>query len=528
VRVSRGLPVCRAKKTAKSPAYENWRLRRRQFALTSAYFMDAQAPNDDLTVEMGGQRAASSHLPESVIATGDLFFVGALVSSRYRIVATLGMGGSALVYKARDLRWAPESGGDAHVALKALRPNLRLRPESVARLKREFFQTRLLSHPNIVRVFDMDCHAGAWYTVMEALHGHSLQAVLQEHRQLSAEVVDGLMRNCEAALSYAHGLGVVHGDLKPANIFVQANGSAKLLDFGSSASSLTAEVEIYLDEIPAAATPAFASPEVMSSAPPTIRDDVYSCAVIVRAMLGEGRFIQLRKSQAEILVRALGAERAARPGSIASLLQPLLNGGTQSASVTRARQWRAPWRRARRSEVLAGAAAALLFAWLFWQMRIGTSDVVAPVAGAVAPDAQSMAALAAAIRPPPAVDTVEPAPALAVAPPVARQRIEFATDAMNVSRYATVAALPLQRLNGRNGKLLIHWSLTSNAAAAGDYAGPTSGVLTMADLQTVKTLFIPLPPAGAADGARSYSVLITQVIGAARIGDVSGVNLRID
>jgi len=154
-----------------------------------------------------------------------------MVGGRYRLVRRLGAGGFGRVWLARDTQLA------VNVALKeVVLPAALSGPEQAERLERAEREARnaarLRGHPNIVTVYDVVIQDGVPWTVMQLIEGQSLEDHLKEHGplpvDLAAKVVDGLLK----ALGAAHAAGIVHRDVKPANVMLSLDGTVLLTDFG--------------------------------------------------------------------------------------------------------------------------------------------------------------------------------------------------------------------------------------------------------------------------------------------------------
>lgn len=210
-------------------------------------------------------------------ATGARIFPGQRLAERYEILGRLGRGGMGQVYKAYD------SHLDETVAIKTLvRPSEEGGPEE-ARLLREVQICRRISHPNVVRVYDIGRFPGGLFVTMEHLDGQSLdrmidpaspsQIPLDRIRDILAEIAEGLRE--------AHALGVVHRDLKPANIMVTPS-RVKILDFGIArlgTDPRMTQAGFVLG------SPSYMSPDQLQGLDLDGRSDLYSLGILAYALL---------------------------------------------------------------------------------------------------------------------------------------------------------------------------------------------------------------------------------------------------
>ena len=198
---------------------------------------------------------------------------GRVLRDRYVLTQIIGTGGMCTVFRARDLEASRVSGKPAFVAIKTPRPDYSDRERAIERLKHEFHHAQRLSHLGIVEVFDLACDGDVWFMTMELLEGETLASIMRrEPLGLAPHLVRRVLRGIGDALAYAHAAGVAHGDLNPANVFVLKGERIKVIDFGAACRSG--------DRPTAAATLAYASPQVLDGEAPTIRDDVFSFAAI--------------------------------------------------------------------------------------------------------------------------------------------------------------------------------------------------------------------------------------------------------
>jgi serine/threonine protein kinase len=155
---------------------------------------------------------------------------GDVLGGRYEILQLLGEGGMGAVYKAMDREL------DRPVALKLIRPELASNPSILARFKQELLLSRQVTHKNVIRIYDLGDADGVKFITMEFVEGRDLRALIQERTQeqkkFSAEESVEIMQQVCQALEAAHGVGVIHRDLKPQNIMREDSGRILVMDFG--------------------------------------------------------------------------------------------------------------------------------------------------------------------------------------------------------------------------------------------------------------------------------------------------------
>ncbi|HSB90880.1 MAG TPA: protein kinase [Anaerolineales bacterium] len=198
---------------------------------------------------------------------------------KYQILARLGRGGMAEVYKA----FQPSL--DRYVAVKVLHSFMAEDKEFLGRFRREAKNVAALRHPNIVQVFDFDVQDELYYMVMEYLDGPTLRTRLEALHQRGERLPLGetlrIIRDVGSALAYAHAHGVVHRDVKPANVILETSGRVILTDFGV-AKMLTGTQ--YTQAGTVLGTPAYMSPEQGQGQPGDGRSDIYSLGVMLYEM----------------------------------------------------------------------------------------------------------------------------------------------------------------------------------------------------------------------------------------------------
>ncbi len=205
---------------------------------------------------------------------------------RYRIIGELGSGAMGVVYHAID----PAIGRS--VAIKTIRirdiNDTQQREKLRERLFREARSAGVLSHPNIVTIYDMDESDGLAYIAMAYVNGPTLEKILASEAPLSGANMLRILRQAALGLDYAHGRGIVHRDVKPANIMTDEDGAVKITDFGIA--KITA-VTSMTETRTVVGTPNYMSPEQVQGLTVDGRSDQFSLAVIAYEILtGERPF----------------------------------------------------------------------------------------------------------------------------------------------------------------------------------------------------------------------------------------------
>ena len=477
---------------------------------------------------------------------------GAVLSDRFILERVLGNGGTAVVYQARDMTPSKDSTASVRVAVKAPRPDRGDRVRATARLQHEFAQACKLSHPNIVRVFELVEHADSCFMTMELIEGRLLSTIVRDWTMLPRALANKILRSCAQALQHAHENDVVHGDFKPGNVFLTREEDVKIVDFGASA-ALSGDSS----RIPAG-TPAYASPQVLDGETPDRRDDVFSYACVAYELLTGQHPFQHRSSleardagatparawnltaqQWLGLLSALSWDREQRPADIMTLLDSLLSEAepiavappiqpTGHVVTTELPQELIPAQRGWGFFAFIACAAVTIFIAAQRQDEAEEQPVVAEateevpteslsspalpplsssVAGSVERPRDSLSSIGgnesfvadttlastapALLSPAVAARSIEPPPLKRA--PVSLSEISFDSPSIVTTESSVAAVFLIKRSQPLHGRARVQWSATSGTADAGiDFASNASGSVEFADGQAQRAIYVPL------------------------------------
>ncbi|HEY5760301.1 MAG TPA: protein kinase [Steroidobacter sp.] len=465
---------------------------------------------------------------------------GKVLSDRYLLEQVIGCGGTAIVFRARDMLSAKGAAPNIQVAIKTPRPELGDPERAAKRLKHEFDHAKLLNHPSIVRVHELHEDEGRPFMTMELVQGKLLSQLLRDWTMVPVSLAYKVLRQCAEALTYAHSQNVVHGDFKPGNVFITPEEGVRIVDFGTAAGPTANDSRI------PAGTPTYASPEVLSGDTPDRRDDVFSFACVAYELLtgqhpfGRQSSLQARDeakipprawnlstSQWLSLLSALSWKREQRPASVEDLLTRLTPEKPVAAApapilvdpeeivpaelpadlMPKQRSW----------GFFAFIACALLVTYFAFQRHNALDDGPTPSLAPAATSLPPAPAPAVAAQPevveatsPPAVDAKDPtpetataAPTAAVAAPAAASKprpaaapmsdISFESSSIVTSETSVAAVFLIKRSQPLSGRVSVSWKAVSGTADAGiDFASDAAGTVTFADGQAQRAIYVPL------------------------------------
>ena len=244
-------------------------------------------------------------------------YIGRLLDNRYEILEVIGTGGMAVVYKARCHRL------NRLVAIKILRAEYTKDEEFRRRFHAESQAVAMLSHPNIVSVYDVSTTDDADYIVMELIDGITLKQYMEKKGALNWKETLHFAIQIAKALEHAHSRGIIHRDIKPHNVMVLKNGSVKVTDFGiarvmSESNTLTKE---------ALGSVHYISPEQAKGGRVDNRSDLYSLGVVMYEMT-TGRPPYDGESPVAVAIQHINGK-----ATMPSMLNPNVPGGLEQIII---------------------------------------------------------------------------------------------------------------------------------------------------------------------------------------------------
>jgi serine/threonine protein kinase len=509
---------------------------------------------------------------------------GSILCSRYLLEDRIGRGGTSIIFRARDLHLTiPHDPAAEFVAIKVLRAELRTEPSALERLQREFQQMRCLSHPGIVRVFDLHCDGHVWFMSMELIAGVTVKTWLaMPGSHANALQIIG---DCCEALEYAHSLGILHGDIKATNVMVSDAGTAKLVDFGSAPSRDNPGAAG--PDSALAATRLFASPQILAGRSADPRDDVYSLACLSYGILSGGRhpygghpsledgrvksaptYVRsIPPELFEVLKCGLSAERERRPATVKQFRRELTDAYQRhraaetsaattsgdavrvvtppeplehavdsaprstiivpSALVTmvdRLRVVRDFHRRGRRFVWPIALVIALVGIAALFRLGMHREAIPSAMGPATTPASTPEQVASTDIRPHILPETK----------PLLHDTggISFETSTVNASAMQPLVAISVKRTRASGTRGTFGWRVQQGSALPGvDYERMGPQVVRFIEGQRARILYIPLirtPATSTQRGPRVFTVVLGQVAGGPALGPVARVTVAIN
>lgn len=235
-------------------------------------------PNDPPTVFAGTKTYRSLVKEMHPPGSDDHSIIGRTIEKKFKVLRKIGDGGMGIVYEAEHLQL------NKRFAVKSIRSKYTHNPDFLARFNQEAKTQALLQHPNIIQVTDFISEGGNFYLVMEYMEGKGLNQLIKEG-QLGEDELLSIAKDVLKSLDHAHSKGIIHRDIKPPNIMISADGSAKLMDFG-----IAFLIGDNTRQIDVAGSPLYMSREQLTQ-PDTMdhRTDIYSMGIVMFEMLAGRR-----------------------------------------------------------------------------------------------------------------------------------------------------------------------------------------------------------------------------------------------
>jgi serine/threonine protein kinase len=501
---------------------------------------EGRGAQEGITVDLGRnatELACVDRQPSSLRVA-----VGCVLRDRYEIAQFLGTGGKGSVFKARDRYRSSLPPSLQYVAIKLLHDVPGTQDETIEALRRELQSAQTLSHPNIVKVHDVDRDGDVDFFTMELLEGELLSDLMRRFQPLpiSRPHVWSIVRQIAAGLEHAHARKIVHADLKPQNIMLTNSGEVRILDFGSSY-PFARESQVEPLWRRSSATPAYACCELLAGRAPDPRDDLYSLACITYELLTGTHPFQRRSAkqardfgvvparpaglsrrQWQTLAKGLSWHRAARSISVGDWFKALKPGPEPAQPWTSIDELKAVPVRTQRPPTLSAsavfsvlisvAAISMLFVRLAPGGKVsGEALSVAAINEKNAPAAQSSEESSAGAPdvPPTAANAAQPAPS---------HGMSIMPSEYQVQPGQHFAEIRLHRPpNARRDAALTWWTEPASAKPGVDYVSQAKVSQYFPKGQNSMSVFVKLlPKAKRGEGEVFYIAVADQDAKSAR------------
>lgn len=259
--------------------------------------------------------AAKGTTRQEVVGDAPALPEGQVFAGRYQILEEVGSGGMGMVYRAFDQVLGEQ------VAIKTLRPELVRDPVSIERFKSEIRLARHISDRHVVRTHDFGDHEGTFYLTMEYVEGITVRQLIDQRGRLGMAATIAIATQLAQSLAVAHDEGVIHRDIKPQNLLLDANGVLKVMDFGVARLGNTSTGLTQAGML--VGTPAYMAPEQIASDSFDARADLYAAGVVLFECL-TGRLPFLATTPVAMIAKTM-MEAPPAPASLNPEISPALS-----------------------------------------------------------------------------------------------------------------------------------------------------------------------------------------------------------
>jgi len=480
--------------------------------------------------------------------------IGRVLRDRYVIEKRLGSGGRGTVFKALDRFRSSLPASQQHVAIKILHAVPHGRDAMIESLQSELYCTQMLSHGNIVNVFELDRDGDIDFFTMELLEGELLSSVMARlaGRPMHRPHAWAIIRQIASGLEHAHGRDVVHADLKPQNIMITESGEVRILDFGSS--SIFSKPASNGRELGSrSATAAYASCEILAGRAADRRDDLYSFACISYELLaGTHPFLRRRANEArdlgiiankpsglsrrqwQTLAKGLSSHRAGRSISVSDWFKRLNPDNKEVQRLPNSKDLLpalpiAPGESSfKASAVLTLLAVTVVGSILFLRLAPGggvSGETVSSIAASVGPAEEP---LTSSRTVEPSVRdslTSSPSPPAPVQSPVSGKAVPNHPLAVSASDYEArpgerFAEIRVHRSPGLGDAPFVWWTEAASARPGVDYVQQTKVTQSFPKGKSSTSFFVKLLPKASRHRPEVFYVAIGDATGGPSLGQI--------